>query len=251
MAQLPRTDESGVIDYLDEDPEIPTQKYCIVSFLSPERIIKQKEKFFFEEFVKFMDYDWKVKGLEHFMVYLSKKYNLKIDDLLKDAEEFAKVRDEEIRQTDVPEQYQVFLLKHEKELQERFDNSVEFQTNVRGVKVRRCFGTVEEAQVMAKVFQRKYPKDNLYIGKVGAWLPWDPSEHLMPEVEYAEKELNELMRKYKENEANKEIFFAEEREAKIKAQKEENERRKREASQQQLLQDASVPTHPSEGAIRE
>ena len=185
------------------------------------------------------------------MVYLSKKYNLKIDDLLKDAEEFAKVRDEEIRQTDVPEQYQVFLLKHEKELQERFDNSVEFQTNVRGVKVRRCFATVEEAQIMAKVFQRKYPKDNLYIGKVGAWLPWDPSEHLMPEVEYAEKELNELMRKYKENESNQEIFFAEEREAKVKAQKEENERRKREASQQQLLQDASVPTHPSEGAIRE
>ena len=251
MASLPRTDESGVIDYLDEDPEIPTQKYCIVSFISPEKVIKQKEKFFFEEFVKFMDYDWKIKGLEHFMVYLSKKYNLKVDDLLKDAEEFAKVRDEEIRQTDVPEQYQVFLLKHEKELQERFDNSVEFQTNVRGVKVRRCFATVEEAQIMAKVFQRKYPKDNLYIGKVGAWLPWDPSEHLMPEVEYAEKELNELMRKYKENEANKEIFFAEEREAKVKAQKEENERRKREASQQQLLQDASVPTHPSEGAIRE
>jgi hypothetical protein len=243
---LPREDESGTIDYLDEDPEIPTQKYCIVSFISPEKVIKQKEKFFFEEFVKFMDYDWKVKGLEHFMVYLSKKYNLKIDDLLKDAEEFAKVRDEEIRQTDIQEQYQVFLLKHEKELQERFDNSVEFQTNVRGVKVRRCFGTVEEAQVMAKVFQRKYPKDNLYIGKVGAWLPWDPSEHLMPEVEYAEKELNELMRKYKENEANKEIFFAEEREAKIKAQKEENERRKRMA-----LEDASAPTHPSEGAIRE
>jgi hypothetical protein len=246
MSRLPREDESGTIDYLDEDPEIPTQKYCIVSFISPEKVIKQKEKFFFEEFVKFMDYDWKVKGLEHFMVYLSKKYNLKIDDLLKDAEEFAKVRDEEIRQTDVPEQYQVFLLKHEKELQERFDNSVEFQTNVRGVKVRRCFGTVEEAQVMAKVFQRKYPKDNLYIGKVGAWLPWDPSEHLMPEVEYAEKELNELMRKYKENEANKEIFFAEEREAKIKAQKEENERRKRMA-----LQDASIPVHPSEGSIRE
>jgi hypothetical protein len=251
MAQLPKTDESGVIDYLDEDPEIPTQKYCIVSFISPEKILKQKDKFFFEEFVKFMDYDWKIKGLEHFMVYLSKKYSIKVDDLLKDGEEFAKVRDEEIRQTDVPEQYQVFLLKHEKELQERFDNSVEFQTNVRGVKVRRCFATVEEAQIMAKVFQRKYPKDNLYIGKVGAWLPWDPSEHLMPEVEYAEKELNELMRKYKENESNKEIFFAEERESKVKAQKEENERRKREASQQQLLQDASIPTHPSEGAIRE
>jgi hypothetical protein len=251
---LPKLDETNtVVDYLDEDPEVPTQKYCIVSFLSPEKVIQDKNRFFFSEFMKFQNYDWKVKGLEHFMAFLSKKYNLKIDDLLKDAEEFGKVRDKEIRETDMEEQYQVFLLKQEKELQEMYDNKVEFQTNVRGVKVRRCFSTVEEAQVMAKVFQRKYPKDNLYIGKVGAWLPWDPSEHLMPEVEYAEKELNELMRRYKENESNKEIFFAEEREAKIKAQKEENERRKRENAErtQKQLEDAAAPVHPTEGAIRE
>jgi hypothetical protein len=249
---LPKREEDGTpVDYLDEDPEIPTQKYCIVSFISPEKILQQKQAFFFEEFVKYMDYDWKVKGLEHLMAFLSKKYDLKIDDLLKDAEEFGKVRDKEIRATDLPEQWQVFLLKNEKDLQERFDNSVEFQTNVRGVKVRRAFATVEEAQVMAKVFQRKYPKDNIYIGKVGAWLPWDPSEHLMPEVEYAEKELNELMRRYKENESNKEMFFAEEREQKIKAQKEENARRARENAQQRQLEDASKSVHPTEGAIRE
>lgn len=248
--ELPKRDDDGPIDYLDEDPEIPTQKYCIVSFLSPEKILKTKQEFFFEKFIQFMDYEWKVKGLEHLMAFLSKKYSIKIDDLLKDAEEFVKVRNEEIKQTDIPEQYQVFLLKHEKDLQEEFDNKVEFQTNVRGVKVRRCFSTVEEAQVMAKVLQRKYPKDNLYIGKVGAWLPWDPSEHLMPEVEYAEKELNELMRKYKENEANKEIFFAEQREEAVKRQKEENERRKKENARKQL-EDASAAVHPTEGAIRE
>jgi hypothetical protein len=244
MTTLPKHEDDGsVVDYLDEDPEVPTQKYCIVSFLSPEKIVKQKQEFMFEEFVKFMDYDWKVKGLEHFMAFLAKKYSLKVEELIADATEFGKVREKEIRETDVPEQWQVFLLKHEKDLQERFDNRVEFRTNVRGVKVRRSFATVEEAQVMAKVFQRKYPKDNLFIGKVGAWLPWDPSEHLMPEVEYAEKELNELMRRYKENESNKEMFFAEEREAKMKAQKAENEARKK-----ALL---DTPVHPAEGAIRE
>jgi hypothetical protein len=246
---LPKSEDDSLIDYLDEDPEVPTQKYCIVSFLSPEKVIQDKNRFFFSEFVKFMDYDWKVKGLEHLMAFLSKKYSLKIDDLLKDAEEFGKVRDKEIRETDIEEAWQVFLLKHEKETQEKYDQSVEFKTNVRGVKVRRAFATVEEAQVMAKVFQRKYPKDNLYIGKVGAWLPWDPSEHLMPEVEYAEKELNELMRRYKENEANKEIFFADQRAEKVKAQKDENERRRREAAAPRLENDA--PTHPAEGAIRE
>lgn len=252
--RLPTHEDDGtVMDYLDEDPEMPTQKYCIVSFLSPEKVIEDKSRFFFEKFIGFMNFDWKVKGLEHLMVFLSKKYSLKIDDLLKDAEEFAKVRDVEIRATDLKEQYQVFLLKHEKELQEEYDNAVDFRTNVRGVKVRRSFPTVEEAQVMAKVFQRKYPKDNLYIGKVGAWLPWDPSEHLMPEVEYAEKELNELMRRYKENESNKEIFFADEREAKIKAQKAENEERKKKNAEalRTQLEASSVPTHPAEGALRE
>jgi hypothetical protein len=194
------------------------------------------------------------------MAFLSKKYSVKIDDLLKDAQEYVNVRKEEVKKTDIHEQYQIFLLKNEKDLQELYDNKVEFRTNIRGVKVRRSFATVEETQMFAKVLQRRYPKDNLYIGKVGAWLPWDPSEHLMPEVEYAEKELNELMRKYKENESNKEMFFAEQREESIRKQKEENEQRKKqnalEAAQEKKtledgLADASKPIHPSEGALRE
>jgi hypothetical protein len=267
--ELPKRDESGPIDYLDEDPEIPTQKYCIVSFLSPEKVVKNKEEFMFEKFVEWMDYEWKIKGLENFMAFLSKKYSVKIDDLMKDANDFVSVRKEEVKKTDIREQYEVFLLKNEKDLQEMYDNKVDFRTNIRGVKVRRAFATVEEAQVFSKVLQRRYPKDNLYIGKVGAWLPWDPSEHLMPEVEYAEKELNELMRKYKENEANKEMFFAEQREESIKAQKEENERRRKANAEEKALEDsnrantgggaqledglaaASKPVHPSEGAHRD
>jgi hypothetical protein len=249
---LPKVADGQVVDYLDEDPEVPTQRYCIMSFLSPEKVIQDKNRFFFSEFIKFMNYDWKVKGMEHFVAFLAKKYDLKIDDLLKDAEEFTKVRDAEIKATDVEEQYQVFLLKHEKDVQEKYDHSVEFRTNVRGVKLRQVFPSVEEAQMKAKAFQRKYPKDNIYIGKVGCWLPWDPSEHLMPEVEYAEKELNELMRKYKENESNKEVFFAEQRETAVRKQKEENERRKQQSNAGvQQLEDASAPIHPSEGAIRE
>ena len=256
--ELPKRDESGPIDYLDEDPEVPTQKYCIVSFISPEKVIKNKEEFYFEKFVEWMDYEWKIKGLENFMAFLSKKYSVKIDDLLKDAQDFVAVRKDEVKKTDIREQYQIFLLKNEKDLQEMYDNTVEFRTNIRGVKVRRAFPTVEEAQVFSKVLQRRYPKDNLYIGKVGAWLPWDPSEHLMPEVEYAEKELNELMRKYKENEANKEMFFAEQREESIKAQKEENEKRRKANAEEKALEDAkksledaSAPVHPSEGAHRD
>jgi len=255
---LPIVDENGPIDYLEEDPEVPTQRYCVISFLSPEKVIKQKNEFYNEEFIQWLEYDWKVKGMENFVAFISKKYSLKIDDLFKDLEEFRKIHNEEIKKTDVHEQYQVFLLKNEKELETKFSEKVKFRTNVRGVKLRRVFSNLEETQTFAKILQRRYPNDNLYIGKVGAWLPWDPSEHLMPEVEYAEKELNELMRKYKENEVNREIFFEEEKAEKIRLQKEENEKKRKQAFTDQGLADTrqiedalQSSVHPSEGGIRD
>ena len=79
--ELPKVDDDGVVDYLDEDPELPNQRYVIVSFLSPEKVIERKQEYFFQKFIQWMDYDWKVKGLEHFADYISKKYSLKIDDI--------------------------------------------------------------------------------------------------------------------------------------------------------------------------
>ena len=271
---LPTRDEDGDVDYLEEDPELPNQRYCIVSFISPEKVIAQKNDYYFSKFIEWMDYEWKVKGVEHFVAYLSKKYSVNIDEIMKDFREFEKTHRADIKKTDVPEQYQVFLLKHEKELQERFDRDNNFQCNIRGVKVRRAFPSYEEAQMWCKVLQRKYPKDNLMIGRMGCWLPWEPSEHLMENVEYANTQLNEIMRKYQENEANRELFFAEERETSIKAQKEENAKKRlanaaggaggagaaasildAPASAREtlsaVLAAASAPAHPSEGAMRD
>ena len=245
---LPKEEDGKFIDYLEEDSEIPTQRYAIVSFISPEKILKQKQEFMYEKFLEFLDLDWKVSGLQNLMAFLSKKYSLKVDDLMADMQEFKKVHEDEIKKTDIHEKWQVFLLKNEKDLETEFTEKHDFQTNVSGVKIRRVFGNLEEAPIYLKVLQRKYPRDNLYLGKVGCWLPWDPSEHIMPEVEYAEKELNEMMRKYKENEVNKDIFFDERKQEKIEEQKKENSKRREEL--QKSLMD-SPPIHPAEGGIRE
>ena len=247
---FPKEEDGKVVDYLEEDAEIPTQRYAIISFLSPEKVIKQKQEFYFEKFVGWMDMEWKVSGMESLMAFLAKKYSLKTEDLMNDMIEFKKVHEAEIKKTDIHEKYQVFLLKHEKEVDTEFTEKHEFQTNVRGVKLRRVFANLEEAQMYSKVLQRKYPRDNLYLGKVGCWLPWDPSEHVMPEVEYAEQELNEMMRKYKENEVNKDIFFDERKNEKIEDQKRENEKRRKELQEQKAIMD-SEPIHPAEGGIRE
>ena len=255
-----KEDEFGkIIDYLEEDPEIPTQRYCIMSFISPEKVIKQKSEFMNEKFVEWLDYDWKVSGMENFMGFLSKKYSLKVDDLFNDLKEFTKVHNAEVFKTDIKEKYQVFLLKKEKDLDTEFTEKVEFRTNVRGVKLRRTFANLEEAQMYSKVLQRKYPRDNLYLGKVGCWLPWDPSEHIMQEVEYAEQELNEMMRKYKENEMHRDMFFEDRKKEQIDDQKKENERRRKQALEDKGLADVAAlkktledaPVHPAEGGIRE
>jgi len=266
--EIPKMDENGPIDYLEEDPEVPTQRYAILSFISPEKVLKQKQEFINEKFIEWLEYDWKIKGMEKYNAYVAQKYNLKVEELYSDLQAFTKIHNEDIVKTDIVEQYQVFLLKKEKELENQFSEAVEFHTSVRGVKVRRVFADLQEAQTYAKVLQRRYPRDNLFIGKIGAWLPWDPSETMMPEVEYAEKELNEMMRKYKENEVNKEIFFEEEKAEKIKKQREENETRRKmaltdaahdDATRKLALMDAGetesttlqqsieTPIHPAEG----
>jgi hypothetical protein len=66
------------------------------------------------------------------------------------------------------------------------------------------------------------------------------------------------MRKYKENEANREIFFEEEKAEKIKAQKDENEKRRKQAladagqsDLKEIADSIEAPVHPSEGALRD
>jgi hypothetical protein len=71
------------------------------------------------------------------------------------------------------------------------------------------------------------------------------------------------MRKYKENELNREIFFEEEKAEKIRKQKEENDARRKKAAEDAKA-DAGIadtqdiknaleapPIHPAEGGIRE
>ena len=43
---------SKVVDLLEEDKPIAQQKFVCVSFVSPENVIKSKELFCFEQFVK-------------------------------------------------------------------------------------------------------------------------------------------------------------------------------------------------------
>lgn len=71
-------------------------------------------------------------------------------------------------------------------------------TTMRGVKIRGVFAKLEDAKEFSVKLREKDPLFNIYVGPVGKWLPWDSTEHT-EEENYQEKELNDLMAAYKQN----------------------------------------------------
>jgi len=224
-----------VEDFLDEDTEIPGQRYVLLSFLSPEKVLEKKDIYFFQKFLEGYEVDWKIKNLEKYMVEVVKNINGQLDDRIKELENNGQMEQSEIcrknrlnidslmneyqlfvqkartdlQKTKIVEAYDDFLYANKTKLEDEFFAKNEFRTSVRGVKVRGVYGNPKEAELKAKKLQTKDKYHNIFIGDLGKWLPWDPQPHEVAEQEYAQDELNTLMRKYKENEDSREKFFEE------------------------------------------
>ena len=189
-----------LIDLLDEDKPIANQKYACVSFVSPENILKQKNEFFFEEFVKHWDFKQKMQKFTEFMNFLSYKYNLKFDNMVSDMDEYVKAEKEKLQQTSINDDYKTFLDNNEERLTEQFKKENTFQTCVRGLKIRGSYPTLEEAELRCKMLREIDPNHDVYVGPVGLWMPWEPEAYKTGRVEYVEDELNKLMHEKKKNE---------------------------------------------------
>lgn len=70
---------------------------------------------------------------------------------------------------------------------------------VRGLKIRGVYGTKQEAEKRAEELNKVDPDFHVFVGEVGKWLPWDPEPDSVQDNIYQEKELNDLMKAYKEN----------------------------------------------------
>jgi hypothetical protein len=224
-----------VEDFLDEDTEIPGQRYVLLSFTSPEKVLEKKELFFFKKFLESYEVEWKTKNLEKYLVSVVQTINDQLDERIKHLEKdnqmeqadicrinklnmagvmdsyepFIKKNRDEIQKTTIVDAYDNFMYTNKTKLDDAFYALNEFRTSVRGLKVRGIYGNPKEAELKAKKLQTKDKYHNIFIGDVGKWLPWDPQPHEIAEQEYAQDELNTLMRKYKENEDSREKFFEE------------------------------------------
>ena len=188
------------IDLLDEDKPVSGQKFVCVSFISPENILKQKNHFLFQEFLKYFDFTKSMSKFTQFMNFLSYKYNLDFDKMNKDFQDFMTSEKDNLVNTSVEDEYKNFLDANEENLLKEFNNSYNFQTSTRGLKVRGSYPTQEEAELRCRMLREVDPNHNVYVGPVGMWMPWEPEAYKTGRVEYLEDELNQLMHNKNENE---------------------------------------------------
>ena len=169
-------------DFLDVDQPIPGQNFCCLSFISPENVLRNKELYIMKDFLKEVLKDEKIRN-----------------ETDPDSIDFSKIQD----------WYANYRINNEKRITSEYDEENDFKTSTRGVKVRGVYDSVNEAKVRAKVLQRKDPNFHVFVGQIGYWLPWDPSADNIEDQEYQEGQLNDLMKKYKENKESKDVFYDE------------------------------------------
>lgn len=124
-------------DFLSVDTPIPGQNFACLSFVSPEKELANKDTFMLHQFLK------------------------------------SKSKELQISEEQLVEEYKDYLYNNQTKLEKEFYEREDFQTTMRGVKVRGTYDTYREAQVRAKLLQRKDKNFHVFVGQVGYWLPWD------------------------------------------------------------------------------
>lgn len=205
------------VDLLDEDKKINNQEFVCLSFISPEKIIKQKELFYFEEFVKQWNFNKSLEKFTQFLNFVSVKYDISFEKLSQDMKEFVDEEKTKIYNS-VSDDYKTFIDKNEESLEKTYLSQNEFQTCTRGIKVRGSYPTLQDAEMRCKLLREKDPAHDIFVGQVGVWMPFDPDAYKTGKVQYMEEELNQLMTNKKLNEQRaKEEFDDRIKETKQKA----------------------------------
>ena len=209
-------------DFLSVDPPIPGQKFVCLSFVSPEKVLEDKHLY----------YMW------HYERHLQSKIeelNGKLKEALNGEDTGVEInKTEPCSFKQFKELFLDFEYAQHNKIDEAFYELNDFTTTVRGLKVRGVYDTQKEADFRAKQLRSRDPSHHVFRGQVGAWLPWDPSPDDIADQEYAEDELNTLMKKKKENEINKNLHWEEEKRQKMEAIQRDNLRREQENKQREL-----------------
>ena len=198
MAEEKHTVSTKEVDYLDEDKQIRGQNYVLLSFISPEEILANKEVYYFHRFLEQFGKDMKTlfDGIQA-------KYPDSKDLINTLKTNHSYVYDN----TELEEQYKFFKSTKSQEIESDFHRDNNFKTTIRGIKVRGTFDTFDEAKNRSEFLKRIDNKFDIYIAQVGCWCPWSPNPNELQDQEFAETQLNTLMKQYKKNMDSKDEVF--------------------------------------------
>jgi len=195
-----RKGDPKYIDLLDEDMPIAEQKFACLSFVSPEKILKQKEQFFLDKFLNQFDLSKSLEKFTQFLNFVAYKYKLDFDKLTKDLQEFTEEEKGKLFLTNLEDEYKSYVDNHEESLEKTFNEEHNFQTSTRGIKIRGTFPSQQEAELRCKILREMDPNHDVFVGPVGIWMPWDPEAYKTGRVEYLEEQLNQIMNEKQKNE---------------------------------------------------
>ena len=80
-----------------------------------------------------------------------------------------------------------------------------------GIKIRGVFSTIDEASTHAKKLQSVDTIHNVFVGEMGKWLAFDPdaTSEAAGNPEYANEQLNNIMKGYMDNQEKSKLFHEE------------------------------------------
>ena len=201
-------------DYLDVDKPLPGQNYYCISFVSPDKVIQNKEFHLFYHYEQAF-YKKIHKMLDDTLTTIIDNCpdgKVDISDIVKLKKEVVGAcKHEQVEFQEFQTRFEDYRFRDEEKVGELFDKMNNFRTSVRGVKVRGVFDTKREADVRAAVLQRLDPNFDVFVGQVGYWCPWDPNPQKIDDIEYLNSDLNKLVKEYKANEAKKDQFYQEQK----------------------------------------
>jgi len=187
-----------VEDHLDEDKPIRGQKYVLLSFVSPEDVIINKDIMYFNKFLESFS-----NNVNELFKSLKDNYpdsSSVIDNIYENHKYIFDVKE-------LNEQLKFFKSVNGEELEAKYNRENNGITTMRGVKVRGTFETIEEAKNRSEFLKKLGDKFHIYVAEVGCWCAWSPDPEFIKDIEYSNTQLNTLMKEYKQNMEDKDIIF--------------------------------------------
>lgn len=197
-------------DYLEQDPPVRGQNYACMSFLSPEEAIASKAAFAIGKFTERLADELKglLGSIGEIVEASGDAGSIVALGTLRDRFGYM------LSGSAMRKEYDTFVVANDGAISKEFSDASDGAACVRGIKIRGCYETMDEARHRCESLKRSDPKFSVYVAEVGCWCPWSPNPDDIAEAigdqnaaQYSETALNTLMKKYQENVEERDQFY--------------------------------------------